>query len=119
MCASSGNTLPVSLAAIVNRGEWKISMMFEVYLSFSEPGYQYLAQILARLMLNYADFSVIPPQFICGMKNEFLGGAMNSCFKLIINDGGRSGDGVSLRSNTKSLFIRCLACMVYHADALR
>ena len=44
---------------------------------------------------------------------------MNSCLRGIINDGGRSGDGISLCSNIKALLLRCLACMVHHADALR
>ena len=44
--------------------------------------------------------------------------AMNSCFRGIINDGGRSSDGISLCSNTKVLFIRCLTCLVHHADTL-
>ena len=42
---------------------------------------------------------------------------MNSCFRGIINDGGRSGNGISLRSNTKALLLLCLACMVHHAGA--
>ena len=94
-------------------------MMFEVYLGFADPGDQYLGRLLAGLLPNSADFLVILPHFICGMKNEFVAEAMNSCFRGIINYGGRSVDGVSLRSNTKALFLRCLACMIHHADALR
>ena len=119
VCASSGTTLPASLAAIANRGEWTISMMFEVYLGFAEPGDQYLGRLLAGLLPNSAEFAVIPPHFICGMDNAFVAEAMNSCFRGIIHDGGRSGDVISLRSNTKAVLLRCLASMVHHADALR
>ena len=69
VCASSGTTLPASLAAIANRGEWKISVMFEVYLGFAEPGDQYLGRLLAGLLPYSAGFSVIPPHFICCMDN--------------------------------------------------
>ena len=80
VCASSGTTLPASLAAIANRGEWTISMMFEVYLGFAEPGDQYLGRLLAGLLQNSAEFAVIPPHFTCGMENEFIAEAMKLCF---------------------------------------
>ena len=118
VCASSGTTLPASLAAIANRGEWTISMMFEVYLGFAEPGDQYLGRLLAGLLPNLADFSVIPPHFTCGMENKFVAKAMNLCFKGILDDGGRNDNGISLRSNMKALLLRCLALMVHHSDAL-
>ena len=63
VCALSGTTLSASLAAIASWGEWMISMMFEVYLSFAEPGDQYLGRLLAGLLPNSADFAVIPPHF--------------------------------------------------------
>ena len=47
-----GATICAALAAIVSRGEWTISMMFEVYLGFTEPGDQYLGQLLAGLLPN-------------------------------------------------------------------
>ena len=53
------------------------------------------------------------------MENEFLAEAMNSCSRGIINDGGSNGDGISLHSNTKASFLRCLACTVHHADEFR
>ena len=53
------------------------------------------------------------------MEDEFVAEAMNSCFRGIINYGGSSGDGISLRSNTKALLLRCFVCTVHHADALR
>ena len=118
VCASSGTTLPASLAAIANRGEWTINMMFEVYLGFAEPGDQYLGRLLAGLLPNSADFAVIPPHFSCGMENDFVAEAMHSCFKGILDDGGRNHDGISLRSNTKALLLRCLALMVHNSGAL-
>ena len=93
-------------------------MMFEVYLGFADPEDPYLGRLLAGLLPNSAGFSLIPPHFICGTENEFVAGAMNSCFRGKINDGGRSGDGISLCSNIKALLLRCLACMVHHVDAL-
>ena len=63
ICASSGTTLPASLAAIANRGEWTVSMMFKIYLGFAEPGDQYLGRLLAGLNPNKATFAVIPPPF--------------------------------------------------------
>ena len=95
VCASSGTTLPASLAVIANRGEWTISMMFEVYLGFAEPGDQYLGRLLAGLLPNSADFAVIPPHFSCGMENKFVAEAMHSCLKGILDGGGRNHDGIS------------------------
>ena len=118
VCASSGTTLPASLAAIANRGEWTISMMFEVYLGFAEPGDQYLGRLLAGLLPNSSEFGVIPPHFICGMENKFVAEAMNTCFRGILDDKRKDGNGVLLRSNTKAMLLRCLACMVHHSDGL-
>ena len=84
ICASSGTTLPASLAAIANRGEWTVSMMFEIYLGFAEPGDQYLGRLLAGLNPNKATFAVIPPHFIEGMSNEYIKEAMELCFRGII-----------------------------------
>ena len=50
--ATSGTTLPASMAAVANRGEWSLSMVFDIYLGFSEPGDQYLGHILAGLQPN-------------------------------------------------------------------
>ena len=72
VCTSSITTLPASLAAIVNCGEWKIPMMFEVYLGFADPGDQYLGRLLAGLLPNSEDFSVILLNFISGTENEFV-----------------------------------------------
>ena len=69
VCTSSVTTMPASLAEIVNCGEWKISMMFEVYLGFADTGDKYLGQILAGLLPKSADFAVTPPHFKFGMEN--------------------------------------------------
>jgi hypothetical protein len=37
-----GFSIPEYLVAITDRGEWTISMIFEIYLGFAEPGDQYL-----------------------------------------------------------------------------
>ena len=115
--ASSGITLSASLSIAANSGEWKIAMLFEVYLGFADPGDQYLGQLLARLLPNSADFVVIPPHLYVIWRMNLW--SMNSCFRGIITNGGRSGDGISLRSNTKVLLLQCSACMVHHANALR
>ena len=118
ICASSGTTIPASLAAIANRGEWTIIMMFEVCLGFAEPGDQYLGRLLAGLLPNSAEFAVIPPHFLCGMENKYLAEAMNLCFRGIIDNAGRNINGVvSLRANTKSLLLRYLASMVHHSES--
>ena len=75
------------------------------YLGFAEPGNQYLGRLLVGLLLNSTDFAVIPPHFVCGIVIDFLTEAMNSCFRGIINNGGRSGDGILLCSNTKALLL--------------
>ena len=93
-------------------------MMFEVYLGFADPGDQYLGRLLAGLLPSSADLAVIPPHFSCGIENKFVAEATHSCFKEILDDGGRNRDGVSLRSNTKALLLRCLALMVYNSGAL-
>ena len=125
ICASSGTTLPASLAAIANRGEWTISMMFEIYLGFAEPGDQYLGRLLAGLLPNSSTFAALPPHFTCGMENEHVAEAMNSCFIGIIDqvsdefEGGDSNGDNSLRANTKGLLLRCLAALVHHSDSLK
>ena len=53
VCVSSGTTLPVSLAAIANWGERKISMMFEFYLGSVESGISILVDF-------WLDYSLIP-----------------------------------------------------------
>ena len=83
--ASSGTTLPASLAAIANRGEWTVSMMFDIYLGFAEPGDQYLGRLLAGLDPNKAEFATLPPHFVEGMENEYISEAMNLCFKGIMD----------------------------------
>ena len=85
MRASSGTTLPASLAAIANRGEWTVSMMFDIYLGFAEPGDQYLGRLLAGLDPNKAEFATLPPHFVEGMENEYISEAMNLCFKGIMD----------------------------------
>ena len=64
------------------------------------------------------NFAVIPPHFKCGMENEYINKAMHLCFRGIIerNEGGNVS---SLRSNTKGILLRCLACMVIHCDKLK
>ena len=61
--ATSGTTLPESLASISNRGEWSLSTVIDIYLGFSEPGDQYLGFILAGFSPNSATFSCLPPHF--------------------------------------------------------
>ena len=85
ICASSGTTPPSSLAAISNRGQWSVSMMFEVYLIFADPGDQYLGILLAGLLPKKASFAALPPHFTCGMENQYIPEAMNLCFKGIIS----------------------------------
>ena len=131
--ASSGTTLPASLAAIANRGEWTVSMMFDVYLGFAEPGDQYLGRLLAGLDPNKGSFSCIPPHFTEGMENDDIKEAMELCFKGImdkvdgdivdIDDNGEinednAREDFGLRSNTKAMLLRCLGCMVHHSDEL-
>ena len=82
--ATSGTTLPASLAAVANRGEWKVSIMFDIYLGFAEPGDQYLGRILAGLNVNDDSFAVLPPHFVCGMENELIREAINLCFGTIL-----------------------------------
>ena len=132
VCASSGTTLPASLAAIANRGEWSIGMMFEIYLGFAEPGDQYLGRLLAGLLPNSEEFAAIPPHFSAGMENEHIREAMHLCFNGImaeregvIREEGQTAQEhheqviTSLRANTKSFLLRCLAAMVHHSDALK
>lgn len=108
---ASGTTLPASLSAIANRGEWLVSVMFDIYLGFAEPGDCYLGRILAGLSPNKANFDVIPPHFTVGMENTYVKEAMELCFKCIL-------ENVELISNVRALLLRCLASVVNHAEAL-
>jgi hypothetical protein len=115
--------MPASLPAIANRGEWTVSMMFEVYLGFAEPADQYLGRLLAGLEPNRATFACIPPHFVCGMENEFVKEAMNLCFSGIMNQihdpFQRGNPDNSLRQNMKAVLLRCLASMVHHSSELK
>lgn len=108
---SSGTTMPASLSAIANRGEWSVSVMFDIYLGFAEPGDCYLGRILAGLSPNKTNFDAIPPHFTVGMENRYIKEAMELCFKCIL-------ENVELISNVRALLLRCLASIVHHAEAL-
>ena len=88
---TSGTTLPASIAAVANRGEYQVSMMFDMYIVFADPEYHHLGRLLACLNPNYAGFYLVPPHFICGMENSLINYATNICFKGII-------DGVDLHN---------------------
>jgi hypothetical protein len=121
--ATSGTTLPASLPAIANRGEWTVSMLFEVYLGFAEPGDQYLGRLLAGLEPNKASFACIPPHFKCGMENRFIKEAMELCFGGIMSQTHdpfqRGNNDNSLRQNVKAVLLRCLASIVHHSNDLK
>ena len=106
--ASSGTTLPASLAAIANRGEWKVSMMFEMYLGFAEPGDQYLGRLLAGLSPNCSSFACIPPHFEEGMENPLIKEAMQLCYGSILKHS----------SYMNAILLRCLASITHHSKNL-
>ena len=116
--ASSGTTLPASIAAIANRGEWSISMIFDVYLGFAEPGDHYLGRLLAVLNPNKASFASLPPHFIKGMEDKDVKEAMDLCFTSIIRNENENNVDISLNTNVCGLLLRCLASMVHHSDSL-
>ena len=74
---------------------------------------------MAGLLPSSAEFSIIPPLFLCGTENEFVAEGINLCFRGIINDM-RNNEHVviSLRNNTEVILIRCLASMINHAGSL-
>ena len=60
---SSGTTLPASMAAIANRGEWNLSTVMDIYLGFAEPGDHYLGRLLTGLDANSLTFAAISSTF--------------------------------------------------------
>ena len=111
---SSGTTLPASMAAIANRGEWSLSTVMDIYLGFAEPGDHYLGRLLSGLDPNSSTFAAIPPHFVEGMDNEYINEAMHFCFSSIL---GRQ-DAKALHGNAKGILLRCLASMVHHSEKI-
>lgn len=112
--ACSGTTLSPSLPSIARRGEWSQGMVLDVYWHFAAIGDHYLGRVLACLQPNDAGFATLPPHFNVAnpMENQFVLEAMRLSFQPIMtNYAGQPNDPTAM-------LLRCLACIVHHADSL-
>ena len=88
--------------------------VFDAYFKFLPTGDQYLGRILAGMDPNLASFKTLPPHWNIEnpMSNPIIKDAMVSNFITILeNHGDKSYDPTGL-------LLRCLACLVWHSDAI-
>jgi hypothetical protein len=112
--AVSGTTLSPSLPSVARRGEWSQGLVLDVCWHFASIGDHYLGRILAGLQPNDAGFATLPPHFNIPdpMGNADVARAMGMMFHSVIaNCEGQS-------NNPTPMLLRCLACVVYHADSM-
>ena len=70
---------------IANIGEWKVSIMFDIYFKFAELGDHNLGRLFPRLLTNKESLAALQPHFTWGMENQYISEAMNISFKGIIS----------------------------------
>ena len=112
--AVSGTTLPPSLPSMARRGEWSQGSVLDVYWHFASIGDHYLGRILAGLKPNEAGFATLPPHFNISnpLENSDVRQAMQMMYEPIIKNYEHQPN------NPTAILLRCLACIVYHADSL-
>ena len=113
---ATSNTSETSIPSIFHRGEWSMGIVLEIYWKFAQRGDQLLGRILAGLDPDNADFDVLPPHFTVPMSNEYVQLAMKLCFGNILKAEERNNGSNSV---VPALLFRCLASLVYHADAIQ
>jgi hypothetical protein len=112
--AASGTTCPPPIPSIARRGEWSMGAVLDVYWHFSEPGDQYLGRILAGLDPKKASFASLPPHWILAnpLSNGRVALAMEMLYGQIMTQ------YKDTPKDPTALLLRCLACIVYHSEAI-
>jgi hypothetical protein len=89
--------------------------VLDVYWHFSSTGNHYLGRILAGLDPNTPHFGIFPPHWTTPnpLGNDLIKKAMVMLYVPVME----TYEGNPL-NNTIGLLVRCLACVVYHLDAL-
>ena len=54
----------------------------------------HIDRLLAGLLSNSSEFTVISLHFLFGIKNDFMDQALGLCFKGILNEGDMHHDGI-------------------------
>ena len=112
--AVSGTTVTPSLPSVSRRGEWSQGGVLDVYWHFASIGDHYLGRILACLPSNDKRFATLPPHWKIAnpLSNEHVSRAMNMLYgQIIMKYHGKDNDPTPM-------LLRCLACLVHHADSL-
>jgi hypothetical protein len=88
--------------------------VLDVYWHLASLGDHYLGQILAGLKPNEAGFATLLPHFNIGnpLENSGVRQAMHMMYEPIIRNYEHESN------NPTAILLRCLACIVCHADSL-
>ena len=112
--ATAGTTMPPSMPSIAHRGDWSMGAVFDAYFKFLPTGDQYLGRILAGMDPNLASFKTLPPHWNIEnpMSDPRIKDAMVGNFQTILENHGMDSH------DPTGLLLRCLACLVWHSDAI-
>ena len=109
---TTGSMEPPPIPSILQRGEWSLGKVWDVYIKFNAIGDTYLGRCLAGLLPSDKDFNILPPHFTVGMDNKHVNEAMKQCFGVIL---GRYGG----HSGIEGALLLFLASIVYHHEWLK
>jgi hypothetical protein len=112
--ATAGTTMPPSMPSIAHRGDWSMGAVFDAYFKWLPTGDQYLGRILTGKDPNNASFKTLPPHWNVEnpLADDRIIDALKANFLSILeHHGDQSYDPTGL-------LLRCLACMVWHSDAI-
>lgn len=110
--ATTGSMEPPPIPSILQRGEWSLGKVWDVYIKFNAIGDTYLGRCLAGLLPSNEDFNILPPHFTVGMDNKHVKEAMKQCFGVILDRyGGHCG--------IEGALLLFLASIVYHHEWLK
>jgi hypothetical protein len=112
--AVSGTTVTPSLPSVARRGEWSQGAVLDVYWHFASIGDHYLGRILACLPSHDKRFATLPPHWNTAqpLSNPHISRAMTILYgPLMVRYRGKNNDPTPM-------LLRCLACLVHHADSL-
>jgi hypothetical protein len=97
---------------MANWGKWSMGKVLDVYWHFSEPGDQYLGQILAGLEPNSFKCAVLPPHW--KMVNLMASLPVAEAMQLLYGPILEKYTGT--KNDPTSLLLRCQASSIHHSD---
>ena len=115
--ATSGTTYPPSVTSVVNRGDWSMGKVLDVYWTFSDAGDYFLGRILCGLDPNKSGFAIMPPHFIVEnnlMEDDDIKKAMLLMYGPVLD---KCQDNPA--NDPTGLLLLALASIIYHSDWLK